>query len=86
MCYYKVRQVLQSETGITKCDRYYKVRQVYYKVRQVLQSETGIKSATGIIKWGKFITKWDRYYKVRQVYYKVKRLLPSWTVQRYLIR
>ena len=28
VCYYKVRQVLlQSATGITKCDDYYKVRQ-----------------------------------------------------------
>ena len=44
--YYKVHQVLQSTSGITKYDRlYYKVRQVlqsvtgcYYKVRQVLQS------------------------------------------------
>ena len=32
--------LLQSATGITKCDRYYKVRQFYYKVRQVLQSAT----------------------------------------------
>ena len=31
--------LLQSATSvITKCDRYYKVRQFYYKVRQVLQS------------------------------------------------
>ena len=31
--------LLQSVTSvITKCDRYYKVRQFYYKVRQVLQS------------------------------------------------
>ena len=48
--YYKVRQVLQSTSGITKCDRLnYKVRQVlqsvtgcYDKVRQVLQSVTVI--------------------------------------------
>ena len=26
VCYYKVRQVLQSVAGITKCDSYYKVR------------------------------------------------------------
>ena len=40
--------LLQSVTSIiTKCDRYYKVRQFYYKVRQVLQSVT-------------VITKWDR--------------------------
>ena len=33
--------LLQSVTSvITKCDRYYKVRQFYYKVRQVLQSAT----------------------------------------------
>ena len=48
--YYKVHRVLQSTSGITKCDRlYYKMRQVlqsvtdcYYKVRQVLQSATVI--------------------------------------------
>ena len=40
--------LLQSTTSlITKCDRYYKVRQFYYKVRQVLQS-------------GMVITKCDR--------------------------
>ena len=40
-CYYKVRQVLQSvtillqsATGITKCDDYYKVRQ--YKALKVI--------------------------------------------------
>ena len=33
--------LLQSATSVvTKCDRYYKVRQFYYKVRQVLQSAT----------------------------------------------
>ena len=42
--YYKVRQVLQSATGITKCDRLLlqSVTGCYYKVRQVLQSATVI--------------------------------------------
>ena len=41
-CYYKVRQVLQSASGITKCDRLVlqSVTGCYYKVRQVLQSAT----------------------------------------------
>ena len=34
--YYKVRQVLQSASDITKCDKF------YYKVPQVLQSATVI--------------------------------------------
>ena len=33
--------LLQSATSVvTKCDRYYKVRQFYYKVRRLLQSAT----------------------------------------------
>ena len=52
--YYKVRQVLQSVAGITKCDRlllqsapritklFQSVTEIYYKVRQVLQSVAGI--------------------------------------------
>ena len=76
--YYKVWQVLQSATksllqsvtGITKCDSYYKVWQkFYYKVRQVLQSVTGI-------------TKCDRvYYKVRQVLQCVT-VITKWDVTR----
>ena len=39
--YYKVRPaLLQSATGITKCDK------CYYKVRQVLQSATLLQSVT----------------------------------------
>ena len=44
-CYYKVRQILQSvtillqsATGITKCDHYYKVRQ--YNERQEMMTST----------------------------------------------
>ena len=48
--YYKLRQVLQSETPGT----------VYYKLRQVLQSAMDLlQIATGI-------TKCDDYYKLRQ--------------------
>ena len=38
--YYKIRQVLQSASGITKCDRLLlqSVSGCYYKARQVLQS------------------------------------------------
>ena len=73
--YYKVQQVLQSETvllqsatGITKCDSYFITLcdKCYYKVRQVLQSETVLlQRATGITKSDSFITECDRYYKVR---------------------
>ena len=46
--------LLQSATSvITKCDRYYKVRQVLQSATVLLQSATGI-------------TKCDDYYKVRQ--------------------
>ena len=39
--YYKVRQVLlQSATGITKCDNFIKKCDRYYKVRRLLQSAT----------------------------------------------
>ena len=50
---YKMRQVLQNVTVITKCDRYYKMRQLlqnatvitkcdrYYKMRRLLQNESG---------------------------------------------
>ena len=46
--YYKIRQVLQSASGITKCDRLLlqSVSGCYYKARQVLQSAA-------------VITKWD---------------------------
>ena len=75
--YYKVWQVLlqsatksslQSVTGITKCDSYYKVWQkFYYKVRQVLQSVTGItKCDRNLLQSVTGITKCDSYYKVRQ--------------------
>ena len=42
MCYYKVRQVLQSATIITKCDSFFitKCDKCYYKMRQVFQSVT----------------------------------------------
>ena len=42
--YYKMRQVLQSASGITKCDRLLlqSVSGCYYKARQVLQSATVI--------------------------------------------
>ena len=42
--YYKLRQVLQGVSGITKCDRLLlqSVTGCYYKVRQVLQSVTVI--------------------------------------------
>ena len=55
--YYKVwLRLLQSATGITKCDwGYYKVRQVLQSVIEVLQSATGITKCD----WG--------YYKVRLV-------------------
>ena len=67
--YYKVGQVLQSASGITKCDRL------------VLQSASGItkcdrlvlQSASGITKCGRLllqsvsdIKKCDSYYKVRR--------------------
>ena len=85
--YYKVRQVLlqsatafllQSATGITKCNDYYKVRQLfllqtamvcYHKVRQLFY----YKVRQVITKCDNFITKCNRYYKVR-------RLLQSATV------
>ena len=39
--YYKVRQVLlQSATGITKCDNFITKCDRYYKVRRLLQSAT----------------------------------------------
>ena len=39
--YYKVRQVLlQSATGITKCDNFITKYDRYYKVRRLLQSAT----------------------------------------------
>ena len=39
--YYKVRQVLlQSATGITKCDNFITKGDRYYKVRRLLQSAT----------------------------------------------
>ena len=49
VCYYKVRQlfhykvrqvILQSATGITKCDNFITKCDRYYKVRRLLQSAT----------------------------------------------
>ena len=41
VCYYKVRQVLlQSATGISKCDNFITKCDRYYKVRRLLQSTT----------------------------------------------
>ena len=41
ICYYKVRQVLlQSATGITKCDKFITKCDRYYKVRRLLQIAT----------------------------------------------
>ena len=46
--YSKVRQILQSASGITKCDRH------YYKVPQVLQS------ATVFTKWDAAMDNWEK--------------------------
>ena len=55
MCDHRQHVLLQSATGITKCDDYHKVRQLFhYKVRQVL-----LQNATGISKCDNFITKFD---------------------------
>ena len=61
VCYYKVRQVLQSETillqsaaGITKCDDYHKVRQnvssVYGISTVVSQTSFGRKTSGSVAK------------------------------------
>ena len=53
--YYKVRQVLQSATGITKCDRL------------LLQSASGITKCDRLsLQSASGITKCDSYYKVRR--------------------
>ena len=54
-CYYKVLQVLQSVSGITKCDR------------PLLQSASGItKCDRLLLQSASGITKCDSYYKVRR--------------------
>ena len=46
--------LLQSATSvITKCDRYYKVRQFYYKVRRLLQSATVQRTPNKAPTWSK---------------------------------
>ena len=72
--YYKVQQVLlQSATGITKCDNFITKCDRYYKVR-----------ATIITKCDRYYKVWQFYYKVRQVlqsmsddYYKVRQNRPD---------
>ena len=48
--YYKVRQVLlQSATGITKCDNFITRCDRYYKVRRLLQSTTEHRSSPPLV-------------------------------------
>ena len=55
--------LLQSATSvITKCDRYYKVRQFYYKVRQVLQSATIITKCDSTDAHEKHLSKYMHLY------------------------
>ena len=80
-------QVLQSEAGITKWDRYYKVWQVlqsvtgiakwdrYYKVRKILQCPWSLQQSVTDITSFELIAKCDDCYKVIQVYYKKTKII-----------
>ena len=47
--YYKVRQILQSASGIAKCDSYYKVRRERVAIRDIPYSNSNILEEHSIV-------------------------------------